>query len=142
MLKMSIIKCIKKVINLQDSFLKIFHIHLSSLIYQYFTILDCTFYDKINEVHHRNYPEIISKLQIKCLVLKVKWRGVSQILKEAHHYSKNLKSVWKILCISTTTDTPVNSYTPIALTITIPASAIKSNQLSISNAYISISVAY
>ncbi|KRZ18817.1 hypothetical protein T11_9559 [Trichinella zimbabwensis] len=36
--------------------------------------------------------------------------------------------------ISTTTDKPVHSYTYIALTITIPASAIKSDQLSISNA--------
>ncbi|KRZ42609.1 hypothetical protein T4C_847 [Trichinella pseudospiralis] len=129
MLKMSIIKCIKKVINLQDSFLKIFQTHLSSLIYQYFTILDCTV--------------VFTKIKLTTLISEyIQWRGVSQILKEAHHYSKNLKSVWKILCISTTTDTPVNSYTPIALTITIPASAIKSNQLSISNAYISISVAY
>ncbi|XP_003376878.1 nucleolar MIF4G domain-containing protein 1 [Trichinella spiralis] len=70
-------------------------------------------------------------------------RGISQVLNEAHHYFKNLKPTWKILCTKQAiqdniylpdafqqqlTDTPVHSYTHIALTITIPASAIKSDQ--------------
>ncbi|KRZ79055.1 hypothetical protein T10_7287 [Trichinella papuae] len=45
----------------------------------------CTFYDSINEVHHRDHPEIM------LCIIKCSERGVSQVLKETHHYSKNLK---------------------------------------------------
>ncbi|KRY34943.1 hypothetical protein T01_12496 [Trichinella spiralis] len=87
-----------------------------------------------------NFTEM---LYVKVMLILKIHRGISQVLNEAHHYFKNLKPTWKILCTKQAiqdniylpdafqqqlTDTPVHSYTHIALTITIPASAIKSDQ--------------